>query len=300
MFKKLINNLSFILVFKVLSSKIFKILPDYLIINIQYFLIFGKFPDLKKPKKFSEKIQWIKLYGHLEKYGKYVDKYEVRNYVKKTVGSKYLIPFVGVWNKIEDVEFGKLPDKFVIKATHGASYNYICKDKSLISVTYLKKLFNKWQKENFYDKTREKQYKSIKSRIICEKYMENYENVLIDYKFLCFNGSPKLIDVHIDRFIDHRSFYMDLKWKKKPIQVDFEPDVPSVLPEKPTNLKEMISIAKKLAADFPFVRVDLYSIKGKTYFGELTFTPANGLLRFKDSRTDYLLGIEFNIDKYIL
>lgn len=285
------------LVDDITKRKFLKFLPDETIFKLDYLFTFGRFPNLKSPKTFTEKLQWIKINGNLQQYASYADKYEVRSFVKSIVGQKYLVPLYGVWNKFGEINFKKLPARFVLKATHGSYYNFICKDKTKIDKDNLKKQVNGWIAENFYEKTREVQYDPIKPRIICEKYLQDENDSLIDYKILCFGGKVFAIDVHLDRYTNHRTIYMTPEWKKMPIHVEFEP-VTKEFPEKPVNLKEMLFVAEKLSKNFPFVRVDMYSIKGKTYFGELTFTPAMGLLPLAPKSADYKLGRLLDINLY--
>lgn len=276
----------------------FRILPDKYIHMLDYLFTYYRFPDLQSPKRFSEKIQWIKLYGNLKQFSEYADKYEVRKYIRRTLGQKYLIPLLGVWDSFDDINFKKLPTKFVLKATHGSGYIFLCKDKNKLDKNELRKIVNGWLKENFYKKMREIQYAPIKPRIIAEKYMEDETGGLMDYKFLCFNGKVYAIDVHLDRYTNHRTVYMNPMWRKMQIQVVFEPRTNEV-PVKPKNLKDMIKVAKKLSKKFPFVRVDLYSINGRTYFGELTFTPASGFLPLKPESVDYKMGKLIDLNGYL-
>lgn len=291
------HQLAAFLVDRVTKQGIFRWLTDKQAIIIDYFFTFGKLPNLRHPETISEKLQWVKLYGGLEKHSKYVDKYEVRNFINKTIGEKYAVPLLGVWDKFEDINFNKLPKQFVLKTTHGSSYVFVCKDKSSLDKKRLGKTVAKWMEENFYKKTREIQYKSCKPRIICEKYLEDESGGLTDYQFFCFNGKPYLIEVISDRFLEMKGDYFDLNWKILPIHYRGEPHSKKTL-KKPKNFTEMLAVSEKLSKLFPFVRVDLYSIKNKIYFGELTFTPDNGLLVFYPSQVNYQLGKLINLSKY--
>lgn len=253
--------------------------------------------NLNNPNSFSEKIQWIKVFGQLEKYSKYVDKYDVREYVKNTAGKQYLIPLVGMWNNFENIPFEKLPKKFVLKATHGSGYNYICKDKSLIDIKQLKKLASKWLKENYYKKGREEQYKLCWPKIICEGYLEDDSGSLRDYKIFCFNGIPQIIQIDSDRFSVHKRDLMNIDWERLPVTLGGHSNLNKII-LKPKKLPEMIEIAKKLSKKIPFVRVDLYLINNKIYFGELTFTPGNGLEKFFPNEADYQFGELIDLSKY--
>lgn len=282
---------------EIIKKRILTYLSDKQYILLNYYISRKYIPKLNNPITFSEKIQWIKLYGGLEKYTKFVDKYEVRDFIRKTIGGKYLIPLIGVWEKFEDIPFNKLPRQFVLKATHGTAYVFVCKDKSSLDMNSLKKTVNKWMQENYYKMSREIQYKNCKPMIVCEKYLEDESGELTDYKFFCFNGKPHFIYIVSNRFTKQKYDFLDLNWKKIPI---IYADYPNAIQEykKPENLHEMIEVAEKLSKSFPFVRVDLYSIKGKTYFGELTFTPANGMDTFDPPEVDYQLGTLIDLSKY--
>ncbi len=275
--------------------KICMILPARLVVNIDYTRSYKKILHLKNPKYIGEKIQWIKLNGNIERYGKYVDKYEVRKFVDDRLGKGYFPKLFGVYDDPKNIDFEELPEKFVIKSTNGTGENIICKSKCDINVEDTIKKLNKWKKEKFYKLTKENQYKNVKPRIICEEYLEDETGSLTDYKFHCFDGDVKMIEIHRDRYTDHKENYYDLDWKdygvickaKKGLAMD-----------KPKNLEEMIDVAKKLSKDFTYVRVDLYSVKGKIYFGELTFTPANGTDPFYPLEKDLYLGSLIDLSFY--
>lgn len=299
MFTSFKHKLKFFIVDDLTKRKIFSFLTDKQVVLLDYFFTFGRIPNLVNPRRITEKIQWIKLFGNLERYSFYQDKYEVRRFVRKTVGAKYLVPLLGVWDKFEQIDFDKLPKRFVLKANHGANYNFICKDKSHIDKEKLKKTVNFWMNDNLYKMTRESQYKNINPKIICEKYIKDDSGKLTDYKFIYSNGKLQMIDVHLDRFTNHRTLMMSPTWRRLPMSVSFEPKgEEKTTPPKPANLKEMISVSKKLARQFPFVRVDMYSVNSKTYFGELTITPANGLMQYDPPSVDLRLGNLLDISKY--
>lgn len=276
---------------------VYKYLSDTQV-NICEFLLFQhRFPDLKNPKTFSEKIQWIKLYGELQNYSRYVDKYTIREFISRTIGEKYLIPIIGVYDHFEDINFDELPTRFVIKATHGSHYVYICHDKTKVNKNELKKRVNKWLKENFYHKFREIQYKNCQPRLIVEKYMEDDSGGLVDYKTWCFYGHPKYIEIISDRYSSLVDDWMDIDWQPVNIIYKGYPKPIKSIP-RPKKLEEMLTIACQLSKYFPFVRVDLYYIQNRVYFGELTFTPANGTDPFDSREMDIRLGHHINLSKY--
>lgn len=262
-----------------MKTTIKNLLPSSLFIYLQYFKVRKEILNLKNPKTFSEKIQWIKLYGNLEKYAPFVDKYEVREFVQKTIGREYLIPLLGVWGGWEEIPIFNLPGKFILKATHGSGWVAICHDKKQIDFSILKSLVDSWISRSFYAENREPQYKHIAHRVIGEKYLGE----AVDYKFHCTDGEVRTIEVHTNRFSYHKIYFMDTKWKMLRVTVEGYARETHIIP-KPENIEKMIAIAASLSSFFPYVRVDLYNISGKIYFGELTFTPGNGTQKFSADR----------------
>ncbi|CEN25965.1 ATP-grasp fold amidoligase family protein [Paraclostridium sordellii] len=248
-------------------------LPTKSVLYIDYGRSYKKILNLKNPKYFGEKIQWIKLNGNLERFGKYVDKYEVRKYVEEILGSEYLPKLHGIYDNPNEIDFKTLPQQFVLKMTNGTGGNIICKDKRTLDIETTIKKLNSWQKEKFYKYTKETQYKNIKSRIICEEYLEDETGSLRDYKFHCSKQKVHMIEVHTDRFINHKKNCYDPDWND--LDVMFKIKRLDHI-DKPKNLEEMKKSAIKISTGFPYVRVDFYSVNNKIYFGELTFTPANG------------------------
>lgn len=270
-------------------------LPTKAVLHIDYTRSYKKILNLKNPKYIGEKIQWIKLNGNIERFGKYVDKYEVRKFVDKMLGDGYFPKLLGVYNNANDIEFDKLPEKFVIKMTNGTGGNIICKNKKELDIEETIKKLSKWQKEKFYKYTKENQYKNVKSRIICEEYLEDETGSLTDYKLHCFNGEVKMIEIHRDRYTDHKENYYDINWNDYGVicKAKKGPDM-----KRPKNLEDMIKVAEILSKDFTYVRVDLYSVKQKIYFGELTFTPANGTDPFYPLEKDIELGSFIDLNNY--
>ena len=220
-----------------------------------------------------------------------VDKYVVKEYISNVLGSDYVIPLLGVWDKAADIEWDKLPNQFVIKATHcgGGGAVFICKDKNSFDKEKVsKRLQVLLDKIDMYGRNGEWAYKGIPHRIIAEKYMEDTNGQLNDYKILCFNGDPQIVIVDADRYIKHKRNFYDRQWNIIPIESDCEPIGESVM--KPDNLEDMLEIARKLSKDIPFVRVDLYNVKGAIYFGELTFYPWGGFISFKPDKYNDELG----------
>jgi len=270
----------------ILNFKIFRLLPDDIFLRIKYRLIMGKPLDLKKPKTFNEKLQWLKLYDRKPEYTKLVDKYEVRKYIAETIGEQYLIPLLGVYDSFDDIDFDTLPNQFVLKPNHTSGNVFICKDKLKIDFNKLRKKVNKWLKREYYWLHREWPYKNVKPRIICEKFLEDN---ITDYKFMCFHGEPKLIQIHRNRGRKDQTLdFYDVNWNKTEIRRD-KPTSQEFIP-KPKNLDEMLSIARILSKDEIHVRIDLYEVEGKVYFSEKTFFSASGFSKFAKEEYDELIG----------
>ncbi len=254
--------------------------------------IFGKELDLDNPKTFNEKLQWLKLYDRKPEYTMMVDKYEVKNYIAQKIGKEYVIPTLGVFDSFEEIDFDKLPDKFVIKCTHDSGGLVVCRDKSRLNKKDVKRKISKCLKKNFFWSGREWPYKDVRPRIMIEEYMsDELQKELVDYKFYCFNGEPKFLYVS-EGLEDHstaRISFFDMDFKMCEFgRNDYKKF--EVLPKKPTKMQEMIKIAKQLSKGISFVRVDLYEIRGRIYFGELTFTPNAGLMQFDPPEWDGKIG----------
>ena len=274
-----------------LKLRISRLIPDKAYLKLKYRIIFGKKLNLNNPQTFNEKLQWLKLYDRNPMYTMLTDKYEVRKYVAEVIGEEHLIPLLGVWERFEEIDFDKLPNEFVLKPTHTSGDIFICKDKSKVDLTELRKIVNKWLKREYYWFHREWPYKNIKPRIIAEKYMVDESGIeLKDYKFMCFNGKPKILFVVSNRHLEgglKMDFY-DLDWNLLPFERHYKRSG-KVMP-KPRSFNKMIEIAEKLSQGIPFVRVDLYEVDGHPYFGELTFYPGAGFEEFTPEEWDYIIG----------
>lgn len=268
-----------------------KFLPPEIYMPIYYEYYLGKKLDLKNPVEFNQKIQWLKTYYHPDILTKLVDKYAVREYVKEKVGEQYLNDLIAVYDKASKVNFDELPNQFVIKGVHGFHFNLIVKDKTKLNRNKARFLMNKWMHKNqYYRGGLEWAYKNVPPKLIAEKYLEEMDkDVILDYKFFCFNGEPKFLQIDVERGInDQRAFY-DLEWNKLEFYNKENRLYEGELTQ-PENFEEMIWVARTLADKFPFVRVDLYSIKNKTIFGEMTFYPADGRKDFHPAHYNKILG----------
>ena len=270
-----------------------RFIPGKIYIKHRYKNSFHKKLDLKHPQTFNEKLQWLKFYDRKDIYTKMVDKYEAKKYVGNVIGNEYIIPTIGVYKRFNDIDFEKLPNKFVIKCTHDSGGIFICRDKKDFNYDLAKNNINKNLKKNFYYFGREWPYKNVKRRIIIEEYMGNDIN---DYKFFCFNGKVNFFKIDFDRFTQHGANYYDIDKKILPFGEKLCPPNFNKKLKIPKNIDEMITLAEKLAKDIPFVRVDFYNINGKIYFGEMTFFPSTGFGKFFPSEWDKKIGDMLNIN----
>lgn len=249
--------------------------------------------NLKNPKTFNEKIQWLKLHDRNPEYIKMVDKVEAKKYVASIIGEEYIIPTIGVYEKVDDIDFEKLPKQFVLKCTHDSNGVVICKDKSTFDIKKAKTKLERGLAQSYYCYNREWPYKGVKPRIIAEKFMTDDENgaELKDYKWFCFDGTPKYLFIATDRFTDGKQtkfdFY-DTSFKHLPF-TNGHPNASKAI-KKPAGFEKMKEISACLSQGLPHVRVDLYDIKGKIYFGELTFYHWSGFMPFKPQEWDYKFG----------
>lgn len=235
--------------------------------------------DLNSPSTFNEKLQWLKLHDRNPLYTRLVDKYAVKAYVAKKIGKEYIIPTLGIWKDVDEINFDKLPQKFVLKCTHDSHCIIICNDKSKLDIPLVKEKLRKGLKRNYYWVGREWPYKNVPHRIIAEKYMTDEEGVdtFTDYKFFCFNGKVDCVMVCLDRQTNDTKFYFfDSNWKLLKLNKRGKAAPEGFTIPKPSAMDQMFELAAKMAEGMPFVRVDLYQSCGKIYFGEMTFYPTNG------------------------
>lgn len=250
--------------------------------------------NLNAPKTFNEKLQWLKLHDHNPLYTKMVDKYEVKSYVGRIIGEEYIIPTLGIWERFEDINFNLLPNQFVLKCTHDSGGLVICRDKSKLDIKEVEKKITSSLRRNYYYLYREWPYKNVCPRIIAEAYMEDeFGTSIRDYKVMCFDGVPKLIELHRGRYTDHQTqdFY-DVNWNKTTISQTGMPNyqITSDAVPMPDTLEDMLKLSSILSKGIPHIRVDWYSIRGKLYFGELTLYDGSGLDPWDDPKDDLMLG----------
>lgn len=267
-------------------------MPDEEYLKRLYKSAMGKELDIDNPKTFNEKLQWLKLYNRRPEYTTMVDKYAVKRYVADKIGEKYIIPTLGVWDHFDDIDFSTLPKQFVLKCTHDSGGLVICKDKAKLDVKKAKSKIEKSLKNNFYLMGREWPYKNVKPRIIAEQYMEDNPDSqeLTDYKLMCFNGKVKCSFTCTSRYAKDglKVTFFDTNWERMPFERHYPAEPNQIC--KPKSYEEMTQLAEKLADKIPFVRIDFYEIKGKPYFGEMTFFPGNGMEEFTPEEWDETLG----------
>lgn len=268
--------------------------PDSLYLKMLYRVIMGRRLNLRNPKEYNEKLQWLKLNDRKPEYATMVDKYEVRGYIADLLGEQYLIPCLGIYDSVDDIDIDALPDRFVLKCTHDSGSVEICKDKSLFDMESAKQRLNQAMKRNYYATYREWPYKDVKPRIIAEGYLEGDEGDLKDYKVMCFNGEAKIIEVHENRFVEgkvHTQTFYDREWRILPVSQECIGTRRSDMPcSRPNLLDKMIGLSEKLAKDMYHIRVDWYVVDGSLYFGEITFFDGSGFDAFDSREMELYLG----------
>lgn len=276
-----------------------RFIPDELYLKLAFYLKFRRKLNLKDPRSLSEKIQWLKLNYRENRFSDLVDKYLVKDIVKRKIGEKYIIKTYGVWNSFEEINFNSLPNKFVLKCNHDSGGIAICKDKSDFDIESARRIIETHLKRNYFWHGREWAYKNVKPVILAEELLETKTGEdLRDYKFFCFGGKMKIFKVDCDRFSSHKAFYFDANKNVLPFSEKiFKPGVGDMVPSLPDNIDTMIANAEKLAEDLKFARVDFYNIDGKIYFGEITLYPASGMDVFDPEEWDYKLGDFLDLEK---
>lgn len=252
-------------------------ISDYVFIKTSWRLYMGYNLNLKNPKTFSEKLSWMKLYDRNPLYTKLVDKFAVKEFVTSKIGSEYVIPTLGVWDRAEDIDFENLPGRFVLKCTHDSGSVMLCKDKSSLNINEVREKYHNALLRDYYHLSIEWPYKNVPHRVIAEQFIDTPDEQLVDYKFYCFNGYVDCVMVCIERNTGNPKFYFfDKDWNLlrlnyRGLEVPKDFTIP-----KPENMDRMFEIACELSKGLPYVRVDLYNVQGSILFGELTFYPSGG------------------------
>lgn len=281
-------------IYNFFSWKVFsQCLPDKTYLSLKYRLVFHKKLNWKAPQTYNEKIQWLKIYGRggLERI--LSDKYLVKDYITDKIGSEYVIPLLGVWDSEEDIDFGSLPDRFVLKCNHNSGTGMvICKNKGALNIDEVKAGLKKGLKEDYFPISREYAYKGIPRKIIAEEYMEDSRtHELRDYKFFCFDGQPKALFIASGRLKGEESItfdFFDMDFNHLPFTNGHPNSLAPV--EKPLCFEKMKELAAFLSQGFPHVRVDFYEVNGRVYFGEFTFSHWGGFMPFVPNEWDMIFG----------
>jgi len=266
-------------------------LSDAAFVHLLYLKSHGRFLSLRRPRTFNEKLQWYKLHYRDPLMVILADKYAVRRYLEAAGHADLLNELYGVYDRVEEIDFDSLPQRFVLKATHGSNMNIICRDKKTLDREECRVVMKNWLATKYYHSGRQWAYKDIPPRLVCEKYLENEEfGELLDYKFYCFGGKPEFLWVCSGRYgaggVKYNAYDMDWRrirvFKGKP---GSELDI-----QKPAGFEAMVAVARDLCGKFPFIRVDLYSVAGRLVFGEFTFYPDSGTVPFTPDRYNYYFG----------
>lgn len=275
----------------------FRIVSEEQFLKRKYKRTFGKDLNLESPETLNEKLQWLKLNDRQEFYSKISDKFLVREYLQeKNNKDLSLIPLLFSTSKAIDIVPENLPDyPFIIKTNHDSFGGIIVKDKNKVNWKKVQKELEYRLSKNYYTATKEWQYKNIPPKIIVEKLLIDPKgNIPSDYKFECFNGKVKMINVDSNKAVSHLRNNYDRNWNLLPFLWPAEIKNGPIIP-KPINLERMINIAEDLAQDFIFVRVDLYDLETEIFFGELTLHPTSGFGKFEPSKYDLYYGTKLRL-----
>ena len=281
-----------VIFWKLAQYGLFKWMSDESYLKLAFRIMMGEKLDLNNPKTYNEKLQWLKLYDRKDIYTKMVDKNDAKEYVAQVIGEEYIIPTIGVWDSVEEIDIDKLPDKFVLKCTHDSGGIAICTDKSKFDFESAKKLLKRNWKHNFYWTGRDWPYKNVKPRIIAEKYMvDSVTGELPDYKFFTFDGKAEFLFVASERqnaSVETKFDFFDMDYKHLDVVNGHENS--EVYPKKPETFNKMRELAEALGKGIPQARIDFYEVDGKVYFGEITLFHYSGVVPFEPKEWDRKFG----------
>lgn len=266
---------------------------DSIYLRLYYFFNMKKKLSLKNPKTYNEKLQWMKLYDRNPSYTKLVDKYEVKKYVAERIGKDYVACVLDEWFDIEDITFDRLPNSFVLKTTHGGGNHgvIIVKDKATANLELIRDELKKAMKYDLYKLSREWPYKNVRRRVFAEEYLEDKgTGELRDYKFFCFDGKVKIMFIATERQTREEPFFNYFDENYCPLDIKQKHPQAKIPPPKPILFEQMKDLAEALSIGLPHVRVDLYQVNGRIYFGEFTFFHHGGIVPFIPARWDETLG----------
>lgn len=285
-YKKILKNKNL----RLMILRLLRFVPDKAMLKLEYRIKLHKKLDLKNPKTFNEKLQWLKLYNRKPIHTTMVDKIAVKDYVSAAIGEEYVVKTLGVWDRFEDIDFDNLPDKFVLKCNHDSGSVVLCRDKATFDKEQARDVLTRGLGNNAYYYGREWPYKNVKPRIFAETFMQDAEyDFLPVYKIFCFNGQPKIIQtIQNDKQPNETVDYFDTDWKQLDIRQDFPNSACPV--DRPEKLGEMLELAERLSAEESFLRVDFYVVNGRIFFSEFTFFTDSGFGQFYPEKWDSILG----------
>lgn len=283
-----------------LKRSVFRLLPDTLYLKFVYYIKLRKRLNLKNPQTFNEKLQWLKLHDRNPLYTTLADKYKMKEWVSEKIGEEYIVPLLGVWDKAEDIDFDKLPNQFVLKCNHNSGLGMvICKDKSKLNIVEVKKNLSKGLRQDYFYYSREWPYKNIVKKIIAEQFLcdntEDQNDSLIDYKFFCFDGQPKIMYISKDNSSAPKTDFFDMEFNHLNLRMKDENS--EILPEKPRKFEKMKELASKLSRDIPHVRVDFYCVNEQLYVGEMTFFHNGGFSKINPINWNNIMGDWIDLSK---
>lgn len=272
-----------------IKSFILNCLPTKLYLRLQYFKNYHQWLHIKHPKTYAEKLAYMKVYEYDNRLSQLVDKYRVRQYVANSIGEDHLVPLLGVFKDVKEIPWDQLPERYVLKCNHDSGSTILHMSNEGFDKEHAINVLSRHLKKNLYYYAREYPYKDVSPLVVCEQFLDDGKGLSPnDYKIMCFNGEPKFIILDQDRFVDHHRDFYDIFWNKLDIGTD-HPQT-NIVQEKPSKLDEMLEIARVLSKGFKHVRVDLYLIGEVVYFGELTFCPWGGVIKFNPDKWNYLFG----------
>lgn len=273
----------------IILQSILKIIPVKILVTFQFFFHHFKFPNLKNPVTFNEKIQVMKINSSKNEVYKYIDKINAKVEISKLISDSVIPKVIGIYNSTKDINIIDLPNKFIIKTNHGSGFNIICKNKSTFDFELAYAKINRWLKIDYGLYYGEKAYSLIQPKILIEELIEdNTSNILIDYKFHCFNGVPKLIQVDFDRFSFHKRNFYDINFNLIDLKIKFKQSNKKMI--VPQNLNLMIEYCIIVSKIFNYVRIDMYNVNGNIYIGELTFFHGSGYESIFPKKYENILG----------
>ena len=276
------------------AKRISRILPDSAYIRLQYHSILGEWPNIDNPSSFNEKLQWIKIHDRKPEYTMMADKLRAKEFVAGLIGNEYIVPTYAVWDKVEDIDINILPDTFVIKCNHDSGSVVVCRNKAELDKEKMMNKLNAAMKRNGFWYGREWPYKNIKRQIFAEKYLEDSENKKIrDYKFFCFNCVPKFVYISegLENHATANIAFYDFEGNELPFHRDDFKQF-DIQPKIPQTMSLMVELSSRIAQSVPspFVRTDFYSVNGKVFFSEITFTPCSGYMPIAPREWDRKIG----------